>query len=92
VEIHKPREKEKGISDQGNNNSRMERVLHETAGRVKGRRRRKNTIERETDGSGRDRNHRGRGGKTDKAAVKKERHRGGTGCRMKRRCLGPKEW
>jgi hypothetical protein len=50
----------------------MERVLHETAGRVKGRRRGKNTIERETDGPGRDRNHRGRGGKTDKAAEKEK--------------------
>jgi hypothetical protein len=33
VEIHKPREKEKGISELGNNNRIMGRVLHETTGR-----------------------------------------------------------
>jgi hypothetical protein len=35
MEIHKPREKEKRISERGNNNARMGRVLHETAGRGK---------------------------------------------------------
>jgi hypothetical protein len=29
MKIHKPREKEKGISERGNNNARMGRVLHE---------------------------------------------------------------
>jgi hypothetical protein len=50
VEIHKPREKEKGTSERGNNNTRMGRVLHETAGREKGRRS-GNINEREADGT-----------------------------------------
>jgi hypothetical protein len=51
VEIHKLREKEKGTSERGNNNTRMGRVLHETAGREKGRRRSGNINEREADGA-----------------------------------------
>jgi hypothetical protein len=35
MEIHKPIEKEKGITERGNNNARMRRVLHETSGRRK---------------------------------------------------------
>jgi hypothetical protein len=31
--MHKPREKDKGISERANNNARIERALHETAGR-----------------------------------------------------------
>jgi hypothetical protein len=37
MEIHKLRKEEKGISEQGNNNARMGRVLHETAVREKER-------------------------------------------------------
>jgi hypothetical protein len=73
-----------------NNNARMGRVLHETAGREKGRKEVRITNE-EADGAGGNRNHRGRGGKTDKEA-EKDRHRRGTRCRMKRGCMGPKEW
>jgi hypothetical protein len=51
MEIHKPREKEKGISERGDNNARMGRVLHETAGRNKGRKKGRNTNEREADGA-----------------------------------------
>jgi hypothetical protein len=43
--MHKPREKDKGISERANNNARIERALHETAGREKGRRRGRNTNE-----------------------------------------------
>jgi hypothetical protein len=42
MEIHKPREKEKGITERGNNNARMRRVLHETSGREKGKPRGRN--------------------------------------------------
>jgi hypothetical protein len=70
VEIHKPREKEKGISERGNNNARMARVLNETGGREKGRRRGRNTIEREADDAKGNRNHSGRGEKTDEEAEK----------------------
>jgi hypothetical protein len=48
----------------------MGRVLHETAGREKGRRRGGNTNEREADGAGGNRNHIGRGGKTDRELEK----------------------
>jgi hypothetical protein len=65
VKIDKPREKEKGISERENNNARIGRVLHETPGRG-GR----NTNEGEADGAGGNRNHNGRGGKTDKEAEK----------------------
>jgi hypothetical protein len=70
VEIHKPREKEKGISERGNNDARRGRVLHETAGREKGRRRGGNTNEGEADGAGGNGNHSRRGGKTDKELEK----------------------
>jgi hypothetical protein len=60
MEIHKPRKKAKGISEQGNNNARMGRGVHVTAGREKGRRRGRNTNEGETDGARRNRNHSGR--------------------------------
>jgi hypothetical protein len=45
-------------------------VLHQTAGREKGRRRGRNTQEGEADGAGGNINHSGRGGKTDKEAEK----------------------
>jgi hypothetical protein len=70
VKIDKPREKEKGISERENNNARIGRVLHETAGREKRKRRGRNTNEGEADGAGGNRNHNGRGGKTDKEAEK----------------------
>jgi hypothetical protein len=38
MEIHKPREKKKGISERGNNIARLGSVLHETSGREKGKR------------------------------------------------------
>jgi hypothetical protein len=38
VEIHKQREEEKGTCERENNNTRMGRVLHETAGREERRR------------------------------------------------------
>jgi hypothetical protein len=56
MEIHKPREKEKRISERRNNNARMGRVLHETAGRKK-RRKGRNTNEGEADDAGGTRNH-----------------------------------
>jgi hypothetical protein len=56
MEIHKPREKEKRISERRNNNARMGRVLHETAGRKK-RRKGRNTNEGEADDAGGNRNH-----------------------------------
>jgi hypothetical protein len=57
----------------------MGKVLHETAGREKGRRRDRNTNEGEADGAGGNRNHSGRGGKTDKEA-KKEKLNGEVRC------------
>jgi hypothetical protein len=72
VEVHKPREKEKGTSERGNNNTIMGRVLHETAGREEGRRKGGNTNEREADGDGGNRNHSRRGGKTDKRLEKEK--------------------
>jgi hypothetical protein len=41
MEIHKPGEKEKGISERGNDMARMGRVFHETMGREKARRKTK---------------------------------------------------
>jgi hypothetical protein len=64
--------RERGISERGNNNTRMGRVLHETAGREKGRRRGGNTNEGEADGARGNRNHSGRGGKTDKDLEKEK--------------------
>jgi hypothetical protein len=72
VKVHKPREEEKGTSERGNNNTRMERVLHETAGREEGRRKDGYTKEREADGDGGNRNHSGRGGKTHKTHKKRK--------------------
>jgi hypothetical protein len=72
MEIHKQREKEKGISEQGNNNARMGRLLYENVGREKRRRRSRNTNEGEAEGAGGNRNHSGRGGKTDKDKKKLE--------------------
>jgi hypothetical protein len=63
--------KEKGISERGNNNARMGRVLYETGGREK-RRRDGNTNEGEADSAGGNRNHSGRGGKTDKELEKEK--------------------
>jgi hypothetical protein len=60
MEILIPREKGKGISERGNNNARMGRVLQETAGREEGRRRGRNTNEGEADGAGENINHSGR--------------------------------
>jgi hypothetical protein len=70
MEIHKPREKEKGISERGNNNARLGRVLHETAGREKGRRKRRNRNEEEADGAIGSRNHSRRGRETNKETEK----------------------
>jgi hypothetical protein len=47
MEIHKPREKEKGISERGNNIAKMGSVLHETSGRAKGKRKGRNRNEEE---------------------------------------------
>jgi hypothetical protein len=57
MEIHKPREKAKGIS----------------AGREKGRGNGRNTNEREADGARGNRNHSGRHGKADKKVEKEKR-------------------
>jgi hypothetical protein len=51
MEIHKPREKEKGISERGNNNARMGRGLHETVGREKEGRKSRKRNEEEADGA-----------------------------------------
>jgi hypothetical protein len=72
-EIRTKREVWKYINrERKKNNTRMGRVLHETAGREKERRRGGNTNEREADGAGGNRNHSGRGGKTDKELEKKK--------------------
>jgi hypothetical protein len=72
VEIHKPREKEKGISERGNNNARLGRVLLETAGREKGRRKGRNRNEEEADGARESRNQSRRGRETNKEAEKEK--------------------
>ncbi|KAJ3619387.1 hypothetical protein MTP99_005072 [Tenebrio molitor] len=72
VEIHKPREKEKEISKRGNNNIRMGRVLHETAGREKSKRKGKNRDEEEADGAKENRNHSRRGGETNRETKKEK--------------------
>jgi hypothetical protein len=64
MEIHKPREEVTGISERGNNNARMGRVLRESAGRENGRRKGRNTNEGETDGARGNRNHSRRGRET----------------------------
>jgi hypothetical protein len=72
MEIHKPRETEKGISERGNNNTRLGRVLHETAGREKGRRKGRNRNEEEADGARESRNQSRRGRETNKEAEKEK--------------------
>jgi archaellum component FlaC len=91
MEIHKQREKEKGISEQGNNNARMGRLLYETVGREKRRRRSRNTNEGEAEAPE----------ETEITAeevekqirkLKKRKAQGRDGVQMKHRCMGPKEW
>jgi hypothetical protein len=66
MEIHKRREKEKGISERGNNNARMGKVFHETSGRENGKRKGRNRNEEEADGARGNRNHSRRGKETEK--------------------------
>jgi hypothetical protein len=67
-----PREKEKGISERGNNNARIERVLYETSGREKGKRKSRNRNEEKADDARGNRNHSRRGKEINKENEKKK--------------------
>jgi hypothetical protein len=76
MEIHKPREEVTGISERGNNNARMGRVLRESDGRENGRRK------------GRNHHHHSRRGRE---TVRKLKRRGTGRDGGKRGCMGPKK-
>jgi hypothetical protein len=88
--ILKPREKEKGISEGGNANAKMGRVFHETSGRDKRKRKDRNEMKKKQTAP--------EGTEITVEEVerqirklKRERHRGGTECKMKHGCIEPKE-
>jgi hypothetical protein len=82
--LHKPREKEKGISERGKNNARMGRVKEK---KKEGR----NRNGEEADSARGNRNHNRRG--IERQIIKnwkREKHREETECKMKHGCKGPK--
>jgi hypothetical protein len=87
--INTERKKKESISEEITM-QKWGKVLHETSGREKGKRKGRNKNEEEADSARRNRNHSRRGRETNEETGKRERHRGAE-YRMKHGCTGPKQ-